>query len=230
MSTHQAKGISAVLAVTLVLTLGAVALAQTGLEKTKIAIDIPALQGNVTVDGVLNESVWSNALQITIPEMLYTSVDPSDLSGDAFIFWNNSGLYVGIRVTDDDLKFVGTRDDLWAYDSVSLWLNNLWIQAGRDDQGNARARLDYLDGFPPFESEYQVAVVTNDSGYVVELFVPGRVIAEVLGIEWAAGAQFAFAVGLSDRDGEERSSVSPRYFPNWFGWNNTENMATATLK
>lgn len=230
MSMYQPKGISAVLALTLLLAVSAAAFAQSGLEKSEIAIDIPALQGSVTIDGVLDEHLWNDALTIDIPEILYTSVDPSDLSGEALFFWNSSGLYAGIRVTDDDSQRVGERDDLWAYDSASVWLNHLWIQVGLDAEGNARARLDYLDGFPPFQVEYDVAAVQSDGGYVIELFVPAGVLESALGIEWSTGTQFAFAVGLSDRDGDERSSTSPRYFPNWFGWNNTDSMATATLK
>ncbi len=228
MRTHQAK--VAVLALALFLAFGATALAQSGLQKSEVAVDIPSLQGSITVDGALSESVWSNALRIAIPEILYTSVDPSDLSGDALIFWNASGLYVAFEVTDDDLQLAGERADLWAYDSASVWLDNLWIQVGLDQDGNSRARLDYLEGFPPFEADYDVAVVRSDNGYVVELFVPARVLEAALGSNWSAGAQYAFAVGLSDRDEGDRSSASPRYFPNWFGWNNVESMATATLK
>jgi len=230
MRSHHASKVAAFFAFAALLAIGAVASAQSGLEKSKIELEIPVVQGSITVDGVLNENVWNNAAKISIPEILYTTVDEADLSGEVLVFWNASGLFAGFRVTDDQLLFAGQRDNLWAFDSVSLWLNNLWIQVGLGDDGNPRAQLDVVAGFPRFESAYDVAISRSQNGYVVELFVPARVISNALGIDWVSGTTFAFAAGLADRDEGDRTASTPRYFPNWFGWNNLASMATATLK
>lgn len=230
MSRLLEKGVRAAFVLALLLATSVVTSAQSGLEKSEITIDIPSVQGSAAIDGVLNDNVWNNAARISIPVILYGTVEDADLSGEALVFWNASGLHVGVRVTDDQLLAAGANDNLWAYDSVSIWLNNLWVQVGLDQDDNPRVRLDYLAGFPSFESSYEVGISQSESGYVIELMVPAAVLESALGLEWAAGAEFAYAVGLSDRDEGDRTAASPRYFPNWFGWNNVESMSTATLK
>lgn len=218
----------AALLITLLVNVGAAA--QSGLEKSVVSVDIPSVQGAPDIDGVLDDNVWNSAARIEVPVVLYQSAEESDLSGEALVYWNASGLYVGIRVTDDDLLFPSATDDIWQYDSAAFWMDNLWVQATLDRDGNARLQLDYLAGFPPFESSYDVAASSSDTGYVIEAHIPASVIRAALGYEWRSGEQFRFAVGFSDRDEGDAGSSSPRYFPNWFGWNNVTSMAVAILK
>ncbi len=213
--------------ITLTLALGGVSSAQTQAE---VSIDIPRLEGTVHADGILDENVWTNATRTELPLRLYQEADETDLSGEALIFWNPAGVYVGARVTDDDLMLADESSDLAEFDSVAIWLNNLWIRAGLAHDESPRAQLDYLAGFHSFPVSFEVGIAKEDNGYTVELHIPSDVLEGALKVSWVAGTKIGYAVGLSDRDQDDETAKSLRYFPRWFGWNNTDSMAKATLR
>src|SRR5688572_3825548 len=74
--------------------------------------------GQVTLDGRLDEPVWQQATTLEVPVRLYeTPPSSEDLAAVARIFWNDSGLYVAATVTDDTLLFAPNVRHMAEWDS-----------------------------------------------------------------------------------------------------------------
>lgn len=205
--------------------------AQTRNDPTRPAppeLSLPRLAQGAVIDGRLDDPAWAQAVRMPIPARIgQFDVAPSDLAADIALFWNDQGLYLGVKVTDDRLVVAGERDPLAEYDSVEVWLQNLWVQVGPADSG-ARVRIRQLAGFPSMEFRYEAAIERGPAGYDVELFIPRSLWEMVLAEEMAPGAAFPLAFGVRDRDGDEPAEWK-LHFPVWFGWNNVESMARAVL-
>ena len=207
------------------------ALGQGTTEVPPVEIEIARGDGDVTVDGVLDESAWSGAAVIELPVRLYRPrPEASDLSGRFRAFWREEGLYVGIEVRDEALVLASDPTTLWDYDSAEVWIHNLWLQVSADPEGGTLLRRMFTNGARVHVPEPRAAVVKGADRYTVELFVPAALFNAAAGVDLGEGGEFRFAVGLRDRDEGEREAASPLYFPPRFGWNNVESMAVATLR
>lgn len=195
------------------------------------SIDVSRIAGEVRLDGRLDEGPWSKAPVTELPVRTYRPrPEASDLSGRFRLFWREDGLYVAVEVRDDELVLAGDRRSLWDSDSVEVWIDHLWLQAGPAAEGGTLLRWTNTDGSRSSAPEPQAAVAREANGYTVELFVPKALFEAAAGAPMSEGAAFRFAVGLRDRDEGEREAASPLYFPPRFGWNNVESMALAVLR
>lgn len=205
--------------------------AATQQDDLQVRIDVPKASGEVRLDGLLDEAVWSGVPAIELPVRTYRArPDASDLSGRFRAFWQESGLYVGVEVRDDALVLARDPRELWDYDSVELWVERLWLQAGLQSEGETLFRWTRTDGVRFSAPEPQAAATRGTGRYTVELFIPKALFDTAAGAPLGEGAAFRFAVGLRDRDEGEREAASPLYFPERFGWNNVESMAVAVLR
>lgn len=236
MRKYMRRLLAGALAVSLFLIAGAAVAQESGNasnppEAKEITVDLAKVTDSISLDGKLSEDAWQQATAIDIPAKLGAPEKAkNDLSGQARFFWNDSALYIGIRVTDDKLFFTEKPKEMREYDSAEVWVDKLWIEAGPDKAGNPIVKLSQLGGFPPYKIDYQVGIAQSDTGYTIELAIPAQVLQDAVGEKLGEGETLKIAAGLKDRDDEKNAAKAPLYYPAIFGWNNVESMATARLK
>jgi len=161
-----------------------------------IAVSIPRLDGDVEVDGVLDEDVWSRAALLTGFSQ-YLPVDglPAADSTDVLVWYSSSALYIGIRADEPHGPVNATladRDRIFGDDYVEILLdtyhdrrrallfavNPFGIQADgtqTEEQRSSRmfsaegsaARVDLSPDYL-FDSKGRV----HDGGYEIEIRIP----------------------------------------------------------
>ncbi len=161
-----------------------------------IAVAIPRLEGDVEIDGSLDEAVWSRAALLTAFSQ-YLPVDglPAADSTDVLVWYSPRALYIGIRADEPHGPVNATladRDRIFGDDYVEILLdtyhdgrrallfavNPLGVQADgtqTEEQRSTRmfsaeesaARVDLSPDYL-FDSKGRV----HDGGYVIEIRIP----------------------------------------------------------
>jgi uncharacterized protein YcfL len=207
--------------------------AAANLDPPPVIIEIPKLDGAVTIDGNMGEAVWSQARRIVIPRALL-EVAPAranDVSGEARLFWNDNGLYIAFKVDDRKLVLAGEDDSLREYDAVQFWFDRLWIQVGLTSGGGSRCTVTNLGKYVPLIDTYiQAAASRITSGYTAEIFVPNSVAKSYLGASLQNGNQIRIAFGINNRYLNDRAGHVGHSFPNRYGFNTRESFAIGTLQ
>lgn len=169
--------------------------------------------GEFVLDGQLSE--WSSgAVQLTVPNFGADAWQgPQDLSGTAWLGWDDNYLYFAAHVIDD--IFVQTQNgwEMFRGDSVELWID---ADLGGDFAtafGNAD---DWQFGFSPgdfaslppegvvyipvrnsgLNRQIAVSAAPTGNGYSIEARIPWS----TLGARRAHGQVIGYAVDLSDND------------------------------
>lgn len=207
--------------------------AEPNLEPPPVVIEIPRLEGGVTLDGSISEAVWSQALRVVIPRALLEPELPraDDVSGEVRLFWNDNGLYVAYKVDDRKLMLADTDDPLREYDAVRFWFDRLWIQVGLTKDGGSRFSVTNLGKYVPLIDTYpQAAASKISSGYTAEIFIPNSAANLYLGTDLKSGVQIRMAFGINNRYQENRSGHVTHSFPNRYGFNARDSFAVVTLK
>ncbi|WP_438446362.1 sugar-binding protein [Gorillibacterium sp. sgz5001074] len=158
---------------------------------TSYLVEAKKTMSPITVDGALNETVWSMAKQIK-----KTAVGTSDNTATFGVLWDQQYLYVGVKVLDgslaNDSSYPG--DD----DSVEIYID------GNHNRGTVYDGSDrlYIKGwYDPtlFEKKWRLDGVLHggasiQGGYSVELAIPWS----TFGIVPTAGMTVGFDVGVND--------------------------------
>ena len=195
-----------------------------------------------TIDGQLDE--WS--LERTAVESVVFGKNnwsgTSDLSGKVMLGWNDSYLFVAVRVYDDIHAQNATGEDIYKGDEVELqfdvkvsadyYLNELsgedyqiGISAGAPgtDGREPEAFLYYPDKKTRSLDEVQIGVVYVDDGYKMEAAIPW----EILTVIPQSGLNLGFAFSISDNDNTASnvqqslvSNVAGRMLTNPMTWGN----------
>lgn len=163
----------------------------------------------VTVDGSVNEAVWSMSKTVTKP-----IIGASDNNAEFGVLWDSSYLYVGIQVTDGTLFNDST--DVYMDDSVEIYID------GDNNKGAVYDSFDrqYIKGWNDnalFEKNGRITGIQHawaviPGGYSVELAIPWS----ELGIIPAADMTLGLDVAINDDDnGQDRESQLM-----WSGTNN----------
>jgi hypothetical protein len=207
--------------------------AAASLDPEPVEIQIPRVEAEVNIDGNLNEAAWAQARRVVIPRAL---LEPSlatanDVSGEARMFWNEKGLYVGFKVNDRKLMLAKEDDSLREYDSVQLWFDRLWIQVGLASGGGSRLSVTNLGKYVPFIDTWPEAAAHRISnGYIAEVFVPNRVAAAMFGQDLKAGDKIRLAFAINNKYQTDTAGYVRNSFPDRFGFNTRDSMAIATLQ
>ncbi|GAP14062.1 hypothetical protein LARV_01824 [Longilinea arvoryzae] len=149
-----------------------------------------------------------------------------DLEGSFRVGWDNTYLYVAVKVLDDTYVQNATGAEIYKGDSIELLFDSdLWgdfavrslsnddyqigISAGKDKIGGATsAYLWYPSGKAGNLSDVKIAAVSSTGVYRVEFAIPWK----TLGVTPASGGQFGFGLSISDDDKagskEQQSMVS----------------------
>jgi hypothetical protein len=191
------------------------------------------VSGGVKVDGVLDETFWSQAPAYRIDEARqFHAVEPEakpwtgreDLSGTVRFAWDESHLYVAVQVVDDVFANPASDSQIWRQDGLQFLIDPF------RQERESRGRYDYSMGLgrkgiqawchksadaaaPAGEApDIRLAVVPGPGG-------PGNRIYEVA-IPWTrlapfrpeAGSNFGLTMVLNEDDGPGRLSTM-----GWFG-------------
>lgn len=198
-----------------------------------VTISIPRVDAAITLDGNLGEAAWASAYRTNIPRRLLEQAlsGTNEVSGEGRVFWNDEGLYVGIRVNDRRQFFAGDDNALREYDSVEVWLDTLWVQAGLTSKGQVRVTAVDMAFASLLGDEVTAAASRTSTGYTVELRISNAAAKAILGNELQPGSIIRLAFGISNRYKADEAAKARHYFPDRYTWNNpSESFAVATLK
>ena len=143
----------------------------------------------------------------------------NDLSGAMMVGWDETNLYLGVRVRDNDYVQEATGRNLFRGDSLEVLLDTdvsvdyyvrglsnddyqLGISPGSPSPGeDPEAYLWFPASIEGSRSGVDIGVEALDDGYRVEVAIPWS----LFGVEPDEGDHFGFAVSISDndREGEE---------------------------
>ncbi|WP_043584566.1 sugar-binding protein [Geminisphaera colitermitum] len=182
--------------------------------------------------------------QLTITDTAWRW-SPENLSAAAWLQWDTSGLYLALRVRDDQHHTIADDARLTEGDSLQLALHPLNRAFGEDHRAFAYTVSDarpgtgggmhtlyrdkkYAGGLTSGHlardsSVYKLAIRRDDSARVTdyELFMPWT---ELGGIVPEPGVKFGLSLQLNDNDGDKRAAVMtwgdglyPRWEPLRFG-------------
>jgi hypothetical protein len=193
------------------------------------------------VDGNLED--WRVA-SIPVSSVVYGAGNVSgaqDLSGEAYVGWDEDFLYLGVRVVDETYAQGASGDDLYLGDSVEVLIDTrladdffvadlspddfqLGVSPGSPSPGtNSQAYLWYPRSVEGARAQVNIGAQATGDGYQVELAVPWSVFE----LSPQAGQRFGFAFSISDNDltGSDVqqsmvSSVATRRLTNPTTWGN----------
>lgn len=151
----------------------------------------------------------------------------NDLSGKAFLGWDEDNLYIAILVTDDVINQTIRSKYFWGGDHVELFigtdiqknkdasfLNEDYFQIGLSP-GNLAETGDFLLDIPPCaaiwfpksksgeSSKLKIASLQTETGYIIEAAVPFS----VLKIKPVDGLRIKMDICLSDTDDLENQET-----------------------
>lgn len=180
------------------------------------------ISGPITVDGSLSESGW------TVDTGVNKAVSGTPNNAVTYdVMWNNSYLYVGVKVLDGNLYKDSANN--WEDDSVEIYVDPGNNHATAYD-ANDRQFIKGYNNAALFEKNGNTSGVLHGwtaiaGGYSVELAIPWS----NLGITPSSGATIGLDIGINDDDnGGTRDSQLA-----WNGtidnWTNTANFGDAVL-
>lgn len=181
---------------------------------------------DITIDGSLGD--WPGIRSIYIdPTWVSDAIDvdgDADLSGQAYLGYDDDNLYFAVRVTDDVLVFDREGVDIWQTDAVELWLNDAQIGFTRSSSGNDTA---YVWSGGLNAANIQVAVAIEENGYTVEAAIPRAEVEKVFPIQ--SGTAFKLAIGIDDSDVPGAERQGQIYLPRGWVWGDPSSFANAVL-
>ena len=143
----------------------------------------------------------------------------SDLMGSFRIGWDNTNLYIAVKVNDDAYVQNASGADLYMGDSIDLLMDTdlygdfyqdslswddfqLGLSPGNPDvNGTREAFLWYPHGSAGSRTQVQIASINFESGYRLESYIPWS----VLNTTPASGKHFGFAISISDNDNGDQN-------------------------
>lgn len=179
-----------------------------------------------TIDGTLGE--W-NATAYLVNNVVFGANkwdNNADLSGRVMATWNESYLFLGVEVTDEDYEQNATGDNLYKGDSLEILMDTnlasdfyvdslspddfqLGISPGSSSVGDdPEAYLWFPANIKGARTNIQIAAHRTSTGYTVEVAIPWNVFE----MTPTGGGHYGFAFSISDndKDGEnlQQSMVS----------------------
>lgn len=172
-----------------------------------------------TLDGIWDE--WKTTAypmkQVVYGKENHTGKD--DLEGSFRIGWDNTYLYLAVKVIDDKYVQNATGIDIFKGDSIELLLDvdlmgdlasrelnsddyQLVISPGKGStEGTMEAYLYYPTGKAGARTDVKIASDGGNGLYRVEAAIPWN----IFGITPASGQQYGFLVSINDNDDENKN-------------------------
>jgi len=184
-------------------------------RKKALALKAP---GGVVIDGELSD--WDKSKPISMKDDSYLKegldwVGPEDLSGDAYLMWDESNLYLAAVITDKiPLVNKQKRQDIWNGDAIEIVLG---LDPEADPDREFYTRRDFQIGFGtgdgkdnpptiwnwqrrrvPQGSEIVVKKTSKPLGYVLEARIPWEFFKG--NFSPSAGVKIGFDIAFDDAD------------------------------
>ena len=180
----------------------------------------------IVADGLLEESVWSEAPKYTIGQDYIgeSFSGPSDCSAYFQSVWTSKGIYVAVTVTDDVTQNDESIGPNWAQDGVEIYFDVNAIKA--DSLGSRHGKGHYQnygivsDGFKEVSGSSVTAYAMKGTNYTKELYMSWEDLKNADGNPFAAGinAKIGFDIYVIDNDADEEDSG--RNYRNRLVWSN----------
>ena len=158
--------------------------------------------GTVTIDGNLQEFEGLSEKFGSLNTVTGTVISDQDCSAEFWSLWDDSDLYIGIKVTDDVL--MDDSSEIHWDDSAEIYIDALNDKSGpygSDDfqfiTDISNTMVTFREGDPitmPSGTQYQI--LQNPGGYTLEFSIPFS----SLGITPAEGYKLGFDIGVNDDD------------------------------
>ena len=184
------------------------------------------VQAPPTIDG--DDGDWTRDGVIWLP---WVGEDGErNLSGGAYVRWDEHNLYLYVRVRDQAVAFGGQApQQWWEADSVEFWVDD--VQVGLHLYPQAPVAVN-AQGAPYAGARIAVKLIEAAPlpGYGVEAAVPIEHFPALK--DPVVGLRFYFAVGLNDADpkpGEQVRRVAQGYYPSTWVHSDPRTFAVAVL-
>ncbi|OGF64887.1 MAG: hypothetical protein A2Y62_13265 [Candidatus Fischerbacteria bacterium RBG_13_37_8] len=157
-------------------------------SKTDI-FDIPQIDQEIKIDGIMDEPAWQNALKISFNNEISPGDNtPASIETIFYIMYDNHNIYAGFIAQDPEpakiRAHISDRDKAWLDDIVGIFfdtfndenrafgffVNPLGIQNDEIQSDGGRVEDLSWDGI------WDSAGKITDDGYVVEIMIPFRTI------------------------------------------------------
>jgi len=152
------------------------------IASANIPYRVPKTEGTVTIDGVLNDAVWADAVKIEANIEVNPGENvPSPVNTEVYIAYDEKNVYVAFKADDPEPEkiraHVSDRDNIWNDDwvlilfdtfndnrrSYNFFCNPLGIQGDEIETDNGGGAWDAI---------WESAGKITDEGYVVEMAIP----------------------------------------------------------
>ncbi|MGH7955526.1 MAG: sugar-binding protein [Opitutaceae bacterium] len=188
----------------------------------------------ITVDGNLNESVWSAELTGTVSETVSGTPNNTVTFG---ALWTSTHLYVAIKVLDSNLWNDTAGTNVWQDDSVEVYIDGnhnhattYELTGGTNGLGNDRQFTKGYNDSTLAGTGSQTGVThawaAITGGYTIEIAIPWTNI----NVTGAVGLTIGFDIGNNDDD---NGGTTREHQLVWAGtitnWNNTAAFGHLTL-
>jgi hypothetical protein len=143
---------------------------------------IPRIDTRISVDGILDEAVWSRAWSMTLDyEVRPGENTPAPVNTEVLIYHDDARLYVGFRAWDPEPSAIrahlADRDSAWTDDWVGVVLdtfnderrNYLFTVNPFGVQGD---NIETADGSTPWDGIWDSAATMTDWGWIAEIEIP----------------------------------------------------------
>lgn len=135
-----------------------------------------AIQGTAKIDGEIEES-WANAPEVEIKKIVKsetTMPEAEVATGKVKLMWDAQHLYALFQVKDSKLS--ARASDLYAQDSIELFIDELNQKAGTYQKDDVQYRVSYegkLSGAGPEYKEDNLKAIAKkiDGGYLIEMSI-----------------------------------------------------------
>jgi len=147
--------------------------------------DLPTLDQAATIDGILDEPHWQEALEIQLTyERAPSENIPASQNTTAYIYENSESLFIAFRAEDTNISelraYIRDRDDSFNDDFVGVQLDTF-----NDEQRAYEffvnpygSQMDLLfdetsrNGDPAWDGIWDSAATINEDSYIVEMQIP----------------------------------------------------------
>ncbi len=177
-------------------------------------------RGTPTLDGVLNE--WGGdvaILDVAEQADADTWAGTADCSATFYSMWDDTNIYIGVRVTDDAIVTDQTGGSIWKNDCAEILFGTTNAVGGHDEHyqyGITPNGLTYnwchMEGDGQREINYvQLATSETGDGYVMECAIP---YANMSSLSFTSGSTIGYNVCVDDSDG---AGEEPAFQLSWHG-------------
>jgi hypothetical protein len=173
------------------------------------------------IDGILSQDEWAAAMPVSINQASQAQMSDwggvHDLSGTAYIQWDEDQLYFAVAVNDNTHAQNGAGSDMWKGDSIQfaidpgrkaelpvLGYSEIGVALNRNTSSVIHWRWTAAAGTAGL-SEAQFAVKRDDGSGTTsyEMAIPWSALLPA-GMTAAPGADFGFSMLINDDDGSGR--------------------------